>query len=336
MSADQVARAAAELAEADPPRSPGLAAWTPTGDHEAGVSGLVNWADLWAAPDPGEDFLAAPLLARGRSHAIYAAAKTGKSLLLLDVAAALASGRSVLGEPAAPPVNVLYLDYEMTAADLRERLDSMGYGPADDLTRFDYYLLPDLPPLDTDAGGNAVAELVELHRPELVVLDTTGRALTGPENDADTIRSYYRSTGSLLKRAGCTVVRLDHAGKDVDRGQRGTSAKVDDVDIVWQLTPADEAVRLKATHRRVAWVPEAVTLRREDDPLRHVRASWAYRQGAAELAARLDGLGVPVTAGRPAAKAALTEAGATCRNDVLADAIRLRKDRRLAGSVVSR
>lgn len=305
------------------------------GDDTGEVTGLVDWDELWAAPDTSEDFLAAPLLARGRSHVVYAGAKSGKSLLLLNVAAALASGRSALGQPEAPPVNVLYLDYEMTAADLRERLDAMGYGPGDDLSRFHYYLLPTLPPLDAEAGSQAVAGLLDRHHPELVVIDTTSRALGGAENDADTIRNYYRHTGARLKRAGCTVVRLDHSGKDAERGQRGTSAKVDDVDVVWRMTPADGAVRLVATHRRVSWIPEAVTLRQEEAPLRHVQSSWCYRKGATELAATLDRLGVPSGAGRPAARAALVEADIGARNDVLADALRLRRDRSLTADPVA-
>lgn len=301
-----------------------------------GVAGLVDWSELWASPEPGEDFIARPLLARGRSHAVYAGAKSGKSLLMLDVAAALAAGRSVLGQAPAPPVCVLYLDFEMTAADLRERLDSMGYGPADDLSRFAYYLLPTLPPLDTPAGGAKLAELVERHRPELVVVDTTGRAVAGPENDADTIRGFYRHSGSMLKRAGCTVVRLDHAGKDAERGQRGTSAKVDDVDVVWRLTPADGSVRLTATHRRVSWVPQSVTLRLDEDPLRHVQSAWSYKTGAADLGRRLDDLGVPLDGNRTAARAALAEVGVKCRNEVLSDALRWRRDRAGLGSGADR
>ena len=44
------------------------------------------------------------------------------------------------------PIHVLYLDYEMTRADLRERLEDMGYGPDADLKRLHYALLPDLRP----------------------------------------------------------------------------------------------------------------------------------------------------------------------------------------------
>ena len=38
-----------------------------------------------------------------------------------------------------------------------------------------------------------------------------------------------------LKEAGIALLRIDHAGKDLTRGQRGTSAKRDDVEVVWFL-----------------------------------------------------------------------------------------------------
>src|SRR5215207_7410755 len=61
------------------------------------------------------------------------------------------------------------------------------------------------------------------------------RAVAGEENSADTLRNFNRHTGSLLKRHGNTWWRADHSGKDPTKGARGTSAKNDDVDIVWQL-----------------------------------------------------------------------------------------------------
>ena len=36
------------------------------------------------------------------------------------------------------PITILYLDYEMTDDDLRERLEIFGYGPNDDYSRLHY------------------------------------------------------------------------------------------------------------------------------------------------------------------------------------------------------
>ena len=67
----------------------------------------------------------------------------------------------------------------MTQEDLRDRLASMNYEDAD-LSHLSYYQLQDLSPLDSAAGGEEVAKLLDMHQPELVVLDTTASLLAGP------------------------------------------------------------------------------------------------------------------------------------------------------------
>jgi 5S rRNA maturation endonuclease (ribonuclease M5) len=299
------------------------------GEHRWTVelgSSRIDWDDLWASDTLASDWLIEPLVARGRAHALYAPPKTGKSLLILEAAAALTTGRPWLDHPGGAARSVLYLDMEMTRDDLRERLDALGYGPDDDLSLLNYHLLPALPPLDRAEGGTAVAELVESYGAELVVVDTLARVVNGPENDADTYRAFYRHSGSAVKRAGAALVRLDHAGKDIDRGQRGSSAKADDVDVVWRIVPGDGAVlSLRATHRRMAWVPEEVTVERKADPLRHVRVQGSWPAGTAETARRLAELGVGVEESRRLAEKKLRDSGHGARTGVIAAAQRYRR-----------
>jgi RecA-family ATPase len=51
---------------------------------------------------------------------------TGKSLLILDIAMALASGRSVLGHPPVEPISVLYIDMENPIGDVYTRRARLG------------------------------------------------------------------------------------------------------------------------------------------------------------------------------------------------------------------
>ena len=290
----------------------------------------VYWQLFWTEVRTGGDWLCEPLLPRGRQIAVYSPAKTGKSLLALDIAVRLATGQAALDQPAGPPINVIYLDCEMTADDLRERLEDMGYGPETDLSHLHYYLLPNLPPLDSKAGGDAVVALAEIHNADLVIVDTMSRVIAGKENDSDSIRAFYMTTALPLKAAGRTILRLDHAGKDLDRGQRGTSAKVDDVDLVWELTIRDEdQLRLRATHRRQGWVPEQVDLVRMLDPLRHIRAENSWPAGTQELAETLDRLNIPLDFGNRKVRPLLREAGHPSRNEAISAAIRYRKTQSL-------
>jgi len=291
----------------------------------------VDWLKFWKHESAGEDWIIDPILPRGRHAGIFSSAGQGKSLLALDISAAMASGRSVLGRPSLPPIGVLYLDLEMTLEDLWDRLDDLGYGPDDDLSKLYYYQLPTLPPLDSQEGGAALATMVRRHRPGLVVLDTMTAIVAGEENSADTYRDFHRHTGLPLKSAGISLLRLDHAGKDVSRGQRGSSSKSDELDVVWQLTTSGNQVILTNKKRREPYVPVRVTLTKESDPeLRHVLAPISWLAGASEVADLLDELHVPMDATAAVALQLLSASNQGRRKSVVLAALKLRRERTLA------
>lgn len=273
---------------------------TPTPTDRVELAHLVDWQKFWHQDHADEEWLAYPVIPKGRAIALYAPAKAGKSTIVLAVAAAVATGRRVLGQRRAEQVDVLYLDYEMTEADLLERLGELGYGPDDDLSRLHYALLPSLPPLDTREGANAILGLVDKTGAKLAIIDTFGRAVEGDEDSADTVRAFYRHTGLALKAKGVTYLRTDHSGKDTSKGQRGSSAKNDDVDLVWRLTRTDtkqgEGVRLERTHSRIAWVPQEVKIQRltTDDGYSYEidRNAATYPDGTAQNMALLKAAGV--------------------------------------------
>lgn len=297
----------------------------------------VNWQDMWSREPAGEDWLVRPFIAKGRGHALYAGAKTGKSWVTLEVAAALATGREVMHRPAAEPVHVLYLDYEMTLDDLRDRLETFGYHADVDLSHLHYALLPSIPPLDTADGGNIVVEAAQACGAELVVIDTTARAVAGEENDANVYRAFYRHTGKALKAAGIAWLRLDHAGKDATKGQRGSSAKNDDVDLVWRLERRENnALRFVATHKRIPWAPDSfdLTKRDTDDGEIHVADGPTYPTGTLNIVVPfLDEHQVPVTAGRPAIRKLMKKYGVVASNEALRAAITYRRERSAADAI---
>jgi hypothetical protein len=284
---------------------------------------FLDWSTFWDRDRLSEDWLVPDVLARGRAHALYASHKAGKSLLMLSLAATVATGPD--------PVVVVYLDYEMTEDDLAERLEDMGYGPDSDLSRLRYALLPTLPPLDTAEGAQTLSDLLDdveaAHAGHhlLVVLDTTSRAVGGQENDADTFRSFYAHTGIALKRRGATWARLDHAGKDASRGQRGSSAKGDDVDVVWRLVRTDDGIKLRRDLARMSWVPEEVAFTITEEPLTFRRAEGAWPDGTRETAALLDTLDVPIGASGRQAQQALKAGGQGRRAEVVRAAQRWRQ-----------
>lgn len=270
----------------------------------------IDWATFWDIDLTEDDWLIEPLIARARGHALFAKAKDGKSYIVLQAVAGACSGRRNWAVTPAEPVTVLYFDYEMTKADLRERLDDIGYTSDDELGTLHYVNSAGLgADLDTPAGGHRLlAKAVQIGA-DLVIIDTMSRAVSGDENDADTVRDFYRCTGSPLKAAGIAVLRLDHAGKEMERGQRGTSAKADDVDIVWGLSRTEDGALLTLTHSRMAWVPAKVPLTYvggEDgfQGGRHERAeaSASWPVGLNDMVERLVKAGVPTDFGWRRAK----------------------------------
>jgi hypothetical protein len=288
--------------------SAGLLGQFPAGDGADPIDDLltqrISWPSFWTDTVAGADWVAEPVLPKGRMTVFYAPAKQGKSEVALAAALAVATGGPIFGQRNdAGPRDVLYLDYEMTPADLFDRLEQFGADDTTDLSHLHYFSVPSMPPLDTPRGAGTVAELAKRVGAELVVIDTLGRAVEGEENDNDTYRDFARLTGNALKAIGVTVLRTDHAGKEAERGQRGASAKNDDADVVFRVERRDpDGWQLKRTHTRINWVPETVEIERIDngdgtlDVRLPVGAAVSYTAGTLDYVRRLRAAGIALSA----------------------------------------
>jgi AAA domain len=290
----------------------------------------LDWHELWEQEEE-QEWLIYPLLPARRLVALYSAAKTGKSLLMLEIAAALATSREVLGQKSARAICVLYVDFENDPrGDVRTRLEDMGYGPGD-LGELKYLSFPSLSHLDTERGALELMAAVGEYSPEVVIIDTISRAVGGEENDNDTWNDFYKHTGLRLKQAGVAMMRLDHAGKDETKGQRGGSAKNGDVDAVWWLSTItkEERFRLECTMSRFRLDGKELTLIRHDDPLRHsVEQSSKRDDREAKILelielANLDGLPAE---GRDKFDAWLKTRSVSAARDIRTEAVRRRKN----------
>ncbi len=317
-NAGEMLRAA--LAEAEGERKTNGNGKTP---EDAGP--FIDWPAFWDHEHSDAEWVYQDVLARGRGHALYATHKAGKSLLMLAIAADLATGKE--------PVVVVYLDYEMTEADLFDRLEDMGYGEKTDFSRLRYALLPTLPPLDTAEGSKALCAMVDGVQAEwpdhhlVCIIDTISRAVKGEENSADTFRDFYSHTGISLKRRGITWCRLDHGGKTAEQGQRGSSGKGDDVDVVWKLQATQNGIKLHRDLARMSWVMPNVTFGQFDCPLHYVRLADDWPEGTGELANILDRLELPIDVTTRQAQKALQSIDEGRRRGVIVAAIRWRKER---------
>ena len=275
----------------------------------------IDWSKLWE-DETVEEWFCEPLLAKRRLVALYSPPKVGKSLLMLEMAAAIATGRPMFGYSDPPEsTSVLYVDFENDPrGDIRTRLQAMGYGP-DDLALLHLLSFPTLAALDSERGSIELMRNLAHHQAEVLIIDTVSRAIAGEENDNDTWLKFYRHTGLKLKQAGIAMIRLDHSGKDVFRGQRGGSAKSGDVDAVWRLSQIDDgSFQLECEAKRFQISETSLTLTREVSPwLRHtinpfaIDDSWKRKISAALI--DLDAHGIDPELGARKAYEALQKLG---------------------------
>ena len=118
---------------------------------------------------PERQPLLAPILASNSLALLYGPRGLGKTFVALGIAWAAAAGGSFLGWQASRPHKVLYIDGEMAAVDIRDRLRLLGSAP------------PTLDFLIADLGNQSLPDLGyyegqgRLQRPwgnpDLVVLD---------------------------------------------------------------------------------------------------------------------------------------------------------------------
>jgi hypothetical protein len=282
----------------------------------------VNWAQAFKTQPDDVQWLVPDFLEEGTLSAIYSAPGVGKSLLALEVAVEIArSGKTVM-----------YFDLENRVADTVERLSSFGVRP-EELDRLLLYSFPSLPPLDSPEGGAHVCGLADAIKPSIVILDTLSRMVQGAENEADTYLSLYRCTLAPLKGRGVASLRLDHSGKNEASGQRGSSSKLGDIDVLWHLRrDGDTAFSLECEKSRSGHVPfgAIVNLTREYEPLKHrwnIRIDMPLAQYAG-IVRQMDVLQISPQLGRDSVRKILKDNNVVgVRNDALQAAIIARRNR---------
>lgn len=296
---------------------------------------IIDWTDFWTGEREERDWLVDGFIQRGQQGVVYSTPGLGKSLLTLELAVLLSLGEETLGQSKVEPINVLYIDQENSEHDVRDRFDAWGFTENTDLTRLKYSLLGDWPPLNKKEGGEALAAYVMRHQISLVCIDTTSRVLDGDMNHGNTLTDLWTYTQMRLKRAGVSVIRIDHAGKDKDRGQLGSIMKSADQDMIWRLDAAgidSVAITCEKDRSGAVALGTRTLLRRSSNPLRHVvegadDAAWSLIDDEQRILDALDAGGVAMSAGRPTCEKALREMGEKVPSAaVLAGIVARRKD----------
>src|SRR6185312_3823745 len=193
---------------------------------------ILTANQLMAADRPPRSDLLPPWLSSDTAALVYGPSGIGKSFLALGIAWAVASGGSFLGWQAPQPRRVLYVDGEMGAAEIGDRLAL--FGPPPDRLCIVPHDRPGGERLDLGTEDGIVRLMAGWNDPQLVVLDTLG-ALAGLAGDParrDRLHCFLLH----LKQTRRAVLMVDHANK---RGAlHGAAGRASAADLVMALRPA--------------------------------------------------------------------------------------------------
>ena len=185
---------------------------------------------------PVREHLLAPWLPTQGLAMIHAARGTGKTHLSLGIAYAVASGGRFLNWQAPQARGVLFIDGEMPASVLQERLAALASTGSEIRAPF-HLVTPDLQPfgipdLGTTDGQQAIDALVSPDISLIIVDNLSCLVRSGKENEAESWQPVQ--SWALRHRArGRSILFVHHSGKA--GMQRGTSRREDVLDTVIAL-----------------------------------------------------------------------------------------------------
>ncbi|MBX9701781.1 MAG: AAA family ATPase [Acetobacteraceae bacterium] len=207
---------------------------------------VFTMGDLLDRPFVPREHLVFPWLREGESAFLWAATGIGKTMLAVTLALAVAGGGSVLGWRSAKPRRVLYLDGEMHAEDMRDRLRTLA-GTVEGLdlaaARENLRVLSrqqqddaaEFPDLASPKGQDAVLSMAREHGAALLIADNLSTlAELADENDAAAV-SPVLSFLLRLKAAGIATIIVHHSGKS-GASFRGSSKLATTFEVVIGLT----------------------------------------------------------------------------------------------------
>ncbi len=199
---------------------------------------VLTLAEFLAKDIKPREMILAPIIPTQGLAMIHAKRGIGKTHVSLGIAYAVASGGAFLKWKAEKPRRVLFIDGEMPASTLQERLKGITETSGPNLEAADFLriLTPDfqetgIPDLACPDGQAALEPFLD--GVDLLILDNLSTLCrTGRENESEgwTIVQAWLLD---LRRRGISVLLIHHGGKNGD--QRGASKREDILDTVIQL-----------------------------------------------------------------------------------------------------
>jgi len=219
-----------------------LPEWRPSDEGKSTAVPLTA-AEFLTRDIPARQTIISPWLPEKGLVMIYSPRGVGKTLFGMTSAYAIAAGAGFLGFQINEPRKIFYIDGEMPAHTMQERLAAIVSGFEKQPPTAEHFriLLSDLAEFGLPDLGSPEGQAwmdVRIGDADVIILDNISTLVrSGKENEAE---SWLPVQNWVLRhrRQGRAVILLHHAGKG--GAQRGTSKREDVLDTVISLRhPAD-------------------------------------------------------------------------------------------------
>jgi hypothetical protein len=170
---------------------------------------------------------------------------SGKTFMVFELSACLMTGQPFIGHRVKRQCGVLYIPAE-GVGEVRKRLTALVQEKCGGMQRAPFRWYEAAPTL---LGPNAAETLIAMARQAeaslqqefglslgLIVIDTVaasaGYAQQGAESDAAVAGHIMRVLAQVATTCSCVVLGVDHFGKNIETGTRGSSAKEANAELV--------------------------------------------------------------------------------------------------------
>ncbi len=209
---------------------------------------------------PPVEFLVDGLLTDTGFAMMYGAPGTGKSFLAIDIALSVAHGREWQGQDVKQG-RVLYIAGEGIGGFSKRWAAWEKYHGVKDEP--DMYLLPTAVNFrEPEDIARLVATIEGIgQRFSLVIVDTVARAIAGAEENSSTDMGLFVAACDEIKAlTGGALLAVHHAGKDANRGARGSTALLGAVDTSLMVGKLDDTMTLATQKQKDAEPMDDVNL----------------------------------------------------------------------------
>jgi hypothetical protein len=207
---------------------------------------IESWDTIQDEP---VEWLIEGVIPKGSFTALYGPPGSFKSFIALDIAEAIATGRTWMGKEVKQTGAVLYLAGEgfggigarIKACKIHHQTED---GAPIYIVRHQLNLRSSAE--DFNALMMAVVTLVEQTGMEfsLAIVDTLARAFGGGnENSSEDMGAFITAMGKVQEFLNCALMVLHHSGKDAAKGLRGHSSLLGAVDTELELLRFDEQMK---------------------------------------------------------------------------------------------